>query len=164
MGSYRRAWEPSPAAIATSRRGVRPIRLRLARQSGAPDREDPGNDPPRCGKCAVTINGRLDGATHSPVPRMWMIGCGHPLSDTEDVDGPFRPSYVPGNCGWPLSTLLVQQQNRLLNMRLAENIDGETIASKHTECGISPCVSLRPGTFRTRHSNHLPRARSGLVY
>src|SRR5208337_662112 len=72
MGSYRRAWEPSPAAIATSRRGVRPIRLRLARQSGAPDREDPGNDPPRCGKCAVTINGRLDGATHSPVPRMWM--------------------------------------------------------------------------------------------
>src|SRR5271157_6521469 len=72
MGSYRRAWEPSPAAIATSRRGVRPIRLLLARQSGATDREDPGNDPPRCGKCAVTINGRLDGATHSPVPRMWM--------------------------------------------------------------------------------------------
>ena len=53
--------------------------------------------------------------------------------------------------------LLVQQQNRLLNMRLAENIDGETIACKHTECGISQCASLRPGTFRTRHSNHLPR-------
>src|SRR5208283_5253176 len=92
MGSYRRAWKPSPAAIATSRRGVRTIRLRLARQSGAPDREDPGNDPPRCGKCAVTINGRLDGATHSPVPRMWMIGWCHPLSGTKDVDGPFRPS------------------------------------------------------------------------
>ncbi len=51
MGSYRRASEPSHAAIATSRRAVRPIRLRPARQSGTPDREDPGNDPPRCGKC-----------------------------------------------------------------------------------------------------------------
>ncbi len=100
MGSYRRAWEQSPAAIATSRRGVRPIRLRLARQLGAPDRENPGNDPPRCKKLAVTINGRLhgathspglDGATHSPAPRIWMIGCVHPLSGTKDVDGPFRP-------------------------------------------------------------------------
>ena len=61
-------------------------------------------------------------------------------------------------------TLPVQQQNRLLNVRLAEDIDGETIACKHTECGNSQCASLRPGTFRTRHSNHLPRATSGLVY
>ena len=31
----------------------------------------------------------LDGATHSPVPR---IGWGHPLSGTKDnLDGPFRP-------------------------------------------------------------------------
>jgi hypothetical protein len=30
-------------------------------------------------------------------------------------------------------TLLVQQQNRLLNMGLSENIDQDTLAKKHTE-------------------------------
>jgi hypothetical protein len=61
-------------------------------------------------------------------------------------------------------TLLVQQRNQRLNLRLAEDIDGETIASKHTECRIPQCVSLRLGTFRTHHSIHLPQAMSGLVY
>ncbi len=45
----------------------------------------------------------LDGATHSPVPR---IGWGHPLSGTNgNADGPFRP-FRPG---WPLSSALRYQ-------------------------------------------------------